>query len=135
MEIHVACKIVAPGPQRLQRRRQARFELDKASNGRGSSFANRNPNAVGRGLRERALDVLNAHDNAIAAFPLLTDLDETGHQHTCSGRLQDRMHDARRLQGRRCKPCRDRHHPKSKRETNRSMARQNRHDGARDHRR
>ena len=98
LEIHVAREVVAAGPQRRQRRRQMRFELDKAADRRRGALAHRDADAVGHLRDAPAFDAMHADDDAVAALALLADFDKAGERHARGRELQHRMRDARGLE-------------------------------------
>ena len=74
----VAREIVAARPQRLERRRQPRPELDESADRRRGALPHRNAHALERLLKPRAVDAMDAHHDAVGALALLPHLDEAG---------------------------------------------------------
>ena len=104
LEIHVAREIVAAGPQRLQRRRQMRLELDEAADRRRGALAHRDAHALGllgdaRGRRcvctRTTMRSLRSRSSRISTKPASVARRQRP--------LQHRMRDPRGLHRRDCK--------------------------------
>jgi hypothetical protein len=71
LEIKVAGEIVAAGTQRRQRRFELRLDLDERAGRRRHAAAHGQPHALRRLGNAAAVDVLDAHDEAIGFLALL----------------------------------------------------------------
>ena len=78
LEIHIASKIVAAGPERLHGRRQVRLELNKAADGRSAALAYRDAHAVRYRRRTKRIEPLNTDHDAVASLPLFANLHKPG---------------------------------------------------------
>jgi hypothetical protein len=98
LEIHVARKLVSAGPERLQRWRQMRLELNEAADGWRCSFPHRDAHALWHRRSARRFKALDADDNPVAALALLAHLDKSGNRRARHGMLQDGMSKTQCLQ-------------------------------------
>jgi len=98
LEIKVAGKVVAAGPQWLQRRVELRFHLDEGAGGRRRAAAHRQPHALRFPGDAVAVDPLDPHHEAVGLLALLAQLDETGERNAVGRIAQNRMIDQHGLQ-------------------------------------
>ena len=77
LRVHIARKIVAAGPERLQRRRQMRFQFDEAADRRRSVLADRKPHPIGFFGDVARVERLHRYGHTVAALAALADLDKT----------------------------------------------------------
>ncbi len=132
LEIQIAREVVAAGPQRLERRRQPRLELDEAADRRRRALAHRHPHALERLVEPRAGDALDPHDDAVGALALLARLDEAGDLGVPDRRRQHRMIDDGALDGGGGKAGRRRGEPHDQRKSHRPLPNQDRDDAGGD---
>src|SRR5262249_34940867 len=104
VEIHVTGEIVAAG---TERRRQARFELHEAADGRRHTLSYRKTNALGLFRKPRALNVVDGYYNAVRALALFAALNEAGNLDIPGRGLNHGMGDDRAFEGRGCKSGRN----------------------------
>ncbi len=76
LKIQVAREIIATGLQRLHRRGQPRFQLDKAASGGRGALAHRQPHPLQADGAARRVHMGDAQHEAVAALALLAALDK-----------------------------------------------------------
>jgi len=130
LKIKVAGKVIAAGPQRLQRRVELRFDLDEGAGGRGHAAAHREPHAPRLPGDAAAVDPLDPQHEAVGLLALLAQLDETGERNAVGRIAQHRMVDQRGLQRGNGKAGGYGEEPKRHHEADWPPAQQHRGDGA-----
>ena len=98
LEVKIAGEVVAPGPQRRQRRIELRLHLDEGAGRRRRAAAYGQPDTLRLVDDPFTLDPLDTEHEAVGFLALLAQLDETGQRHAISGIAQQRMSDQRRLE-------------------------------------
>src|SRR5438034_9147613 len=73
---YIACEVITAGPQRFERGRQPRPELDETADRRRRAFAHGYSHPLELLAKSRLHDALEAHDNAIGTLALFPHLDE-----------------------------------------------------------
>ena len=129
LEIKVAGKVIAAGPQRLQRRIELRFHLDEGAGGRRRAAAHRQPHALRFPGDAVAVDPLDPQHEAVGLLALLAQLDETGERHAVGRIAQHRMIDQRGLQRGNGKAGGDGEKAEAEHEADRTPAQQHGGDG------
>ena len=130
LEIKVAGKVIAAGPQRLQRRIELRFHLDEGAGGRRRAAAHRQPHALRLPGDAVAVDPLDPQHEAVGLLALLAQLDETGERNAIGRIAQHRMIDQHGLQRGDGKAGGYGEEPKRHHEADWPPAQQHRGDGA-----
>jgi hypothetical protein len=102
LEIKVAREIVAPGPQRLQRRVKLRLRLDEGAGRRRHAAANGKPDALRLVDNAVAFNTLEPEHKAVGLLAFVAQLDKAGNRHAVSGKAQNRMIDQRGFDRRNC---------------------------------